>query len=360
VRVLALASYPLESPSSRYRVVQVITRLAAHGIDVDFSPFLDASLAEAIYQPARLLTRLPRIAERVLRRLGTAVRASRADVVLVQREAMLFGPPLVEWIAARLLRRPLVLDLDDPTYLAYASPVYGRFATVLKWPGKTHTLMRWSRVVTCGSAKIATYVQSRGVDAIIVPAAVDPLRFRPGPRGARPHRLTIGWIGTHGTYPFLERLFPVFELLAWELRFRLLIVGSSRRQVTIPGVEVDLRPWTLAHEADEFRSLDVGVYPLPDVEWAAGKSGLKAIHYMMSGVASVISPVGVCATLGVPGETHLTATTPEEWLAALRRLATDDPLRARVGDAGRCFAERLHTVDRQADQLASVILGIAS
>jgi glycosyltransferase involved in cell wall biosynthesis len=359
VRVLALASYPLETASSRYRVVQVITPLAARGIDVDFSPFLDGSLVDALYEPSRFLRRLPRVVQRVVRRLGTALRAVRADVVFVQREAMLFGPPVIEWIATRLLRRPLVLDLDDPTYLAYPSPVYGHLATALKWPGKTHTLMRWSRVVTCGSANIATYAQARGADVIVVPAAVDPLLFRPGLR-CGDGLLTIGWIGTHGTYPFLESLFPVFERLARLFRFRLLVVGSSRSGVTIPGVEVDLRPWALSREADDFRSLDIGVYPLPDSEWTAGKSGLKAIHYMMSGVAAVISPVGVCATLGVPGETHLSAATADDWLDALGRLAGDRELRARIGGAGRRFAERLHTVDRQADQLASVIRAIAS
>lgn len=369
VRVLALATYPLETPASRYRVVQVITALKARGIDVDFSPFLDASLANALYEPANFLTRLPRVAQRVVRRLGTACRAARADVVFVQREAMLFGPPVIEWIAARVFRRPLVLDLDDPTYLAYASPVYGRLATVLKWPGKTDTLMRWSRVVTCGSASIATYAQARGADAIVVPAAVDPLRFSPrgrvvaggGSRGSvDTDLLTIGWIGTHTTYPFVECLFPVFERLARERPFRLLLVGSAQSAVDIPGVVVDVRPWTLAREAEDFRSLDIGVYPLPEGEWTAGKSGLKAIHYMMSGVASVISPVGVCATLGVPGETHLTAMSADEWLDALRRLAADEAQRARIGRAARSFAERLHTIDRQADQLASVIRAIAS
>ena len=71
-------------------------------------------------------------------------------------------------------------------------------------------------------------------------------------------------------------------------------------------------------------TLDVGLYPLPTNKWTAGKSGLKAIHYMMSGVPAVVSPVGVCATFGRPGETHLTASTHEEWLEALRQLATDE------------------------------------
>ncbi|MEO7118758.1 MAG: hypothetical protein ABIZ34_07285, partial [Candidatus Limnocylindrales bacterium] len=32
-----------------------------------------------------------------------------------------FGPPVIEWIVARVLRRRMILDLDDATYLSYAS-----------------------------------------------------------------------------------------------------------------------------------------------------------------------------------------------------------------------------------------------
>ena len=145
IRVLALASYPVEAASSRYRIVQFIEPLARRGIDVTFSPFLDSKLFAALYEPGKLLRQLPRLAWRTLRRFAAA--ATTADVVFVQREAMLFGPPLIEWL---LRRRPMVLDLDDATWIAYRSPVYGRLATLLKWPSKTDRLIRWARAVTCG------------------------------------------------------------------------------------------------------------------------------------------------------------------------------------------------------------------
>ena len=77
---------------------------------------------------------------------------------------------------------------------------------------------------------------------------------------------------------------------------------------------------------------------------------------MASAVPFVMSPVGVCATMGMPGETHLLATTDEEWLAALRRLLTDAELRARMGRAGRRFAEEHYSLDVVADVLARVLL----
>ena len=351
VRVLALASYPIESASSRYRVAQFIEPLARRGIDMTLSPFLDAALFADLYSPGRLLRRAPRLLLATLRRLDAIVRAARADVVFVQREAMLFGPPLIEWVAARVLRRPMILDLDDATWLPFPSPVYGRLAALMKGRGKTERLIRWSRVVTCGNPRIAADVRSRGAEAIDVPSAVDLRVFHP--RQTTNEVLRIGWIGTHTTYPFLERLMPVFDRLSREHRFVLEIIGSGRP-------DIDTRPWSMNTEAEDIRSFDIGVYPLTDDEWNARKSGLKAVQYMASGVPFVMSPIGVCATMGVRDETHFLATTDEEWLAALRRLLTDADLRKRTGEAGRSFAEEHHSLERAADLLAEVCLRVSA
>jgi len=345
IRVLALASYPVESASSRYRITQFIEPLARRGIDVTFSPFLDAALFADLYRPGRLLLRGPRLLLAMLRRVAAIFQAARADVVFVQREAMLFGPPLIEWIAARLLRRRMILDLDDATWLPFRSPVYGPLAALLKGKSKTERLLRWATVVTCGNANIAADVRSRGVEAVLVPSAVDLRVFHP--RETIHDVPVIGWMGTHTTYPFLERLRPVFDRLAREHRFELTIIGSGR-------AGVDTRAWSQQTEAEEFRSFDIGVYPLTDDAWNARKSALKAVQYMASGVPFVMSPVGICATLGLREQTHLLAVTDEEWLMALRRLLADAGLRTRMGQAGRRFAEEHHALEDAADILAAV------
>jgi glycosyltransferase involved in cell wall biosynthesis len=355
-RVLALASYPIEAASSRFRIVQYMEPLTARRIEVDFSPFLDSVLFAALYTPAKLMSQFPRLALAMLRRVGTVIRAIRADAVVVQREAMLFGPPVVEWMAVRLLRRPMVLDLDDPTYMASDGMVYGRLGQLLKWPGKTDRLIRWARIVTCGNQNIAEYVRTRQRAADVIPTVVDTRVYQPS--CSNREIPVIGWIGTHTTYPFLERLLPIFERLALSRRFTLTVVGSGRPSITVHGLHVDARPWRLDREVNDFRSIDIGVYPLVDDAWSAAKSGLKAVQYMACGVPFVMSPIGVCAQMGVPGETHFAATTDEEWETALGRLLDDRSLRCTIGRAGRAFAERNYSIEQQADRLASIIRAV--
>jgi len=189
----------------------------------------------------------------------------------------------------------------------------------------------------------------------MVQTVVDLRRFRPGDARAASSIPTIGWIGTHGTYPYFERLLPIFERLGRELPFRLMIIGSGRAEVRVPGVEVESRPWRIECEVEDFQSLDAGVYPITDDEWSAGKAGLKAIQYMATGVPFVMSPAGVCATMGVPGQTHFAAISDDDWLDALRRLVADAQLRGRMSVAGRAFAEQHYDIDVQADALAAVI-----
>jgi len=351
IRVLALASYPVEAASSRYRIVQFIEPLAERGIDVTFSPFLDRALFEVLYKPGLLLRRTPRLLMRTVRRLGAVLAATNADVVFVQREAMLFGPPIIEWLIARGLRRRMILDLDDASWIAYTSPVYGRLATWLKWPAKTDRLIRWASDVTCGSPYVAEYA-----NGIVIPTVVDTRRFRPAAR-EEPSVPTVGWIGTHSTYGYVERLLPQFERLAGKVPFRLRIVGSGRANISVPGVETEVRPWRLEREVEDFQSLDVGIYPVGNDRWSAGKSGFKAVEYMATGVPFVMSPTGVCATMGVAGETHLLATTDDEWHDALLRLISDSALRRSMSVAGRAFAEKHYDVRMHAEALAEVIRG---
>jgi glycosyltransferase involved in cell wall biosynthesis len=279
--------------------------------------------------------------------------------VFVQREAMLFGPPVVEWFAARALRRPLVLDLDDATYIPVTSPVYGRLAGVLKWRGKTNWLIDRAEAVVCGNATIASYVRGRGRSAIVLPTIVDSSVFVPRSDRGENGIPVIGWIGTHSTFPFLESIFPVLERLSAEFRFRLRVVGSGRTDVRVRVADVELAPWALDREVDDFRNIDIGLYPLNLDAFTEGKSGLKAVAYLASGVPYVASPVGIVAEIGEPGRTHFLARTPEEWYEALARLLRDPDLRRSMGRAGRQFAIEHYSVSEWAARLAETLRAAA-
>lgn len=358
MEVLALASYPVEAAATRFRLQQFVELLAARGITLSIHPFLDSELFKQLYRQKSWPRTALGLARSSFRRLTDLEAARKADVILIQREAMMFGPPLIEWVAARVLKRPLVLDLDDATYVSYTSPTYGGLGKALKWFSKTDDLIRWASVVTCGNRGIAEYVSSKGTLARVIPTVVDTNVFRPVPRRPSGDQLVVGWIGTHSTFPYLESIFPVLSELTPRHNFRLKVVGAGKENVSVPGVEVENLAWDIDREVQDFQSIDIGLYPI-DASlysgWASGKSGFKAVQYMAVGIPYVATPVGGSAEIGEEGTTHLFATTNEEWQRAIESLLANADQRQKMGEAGRRHVIEHYGLEAQADKLSAAL-----
>jgi glycosyltransferase involved in cell wall biosynthesis len=342
LQVLALMSYPVQAASTRFRLIQLLPELSAAGIDVSVRPFLDARTWAGLYDRKATATTIVGLLDGAAKRLADLARVRRSDVVLVLREAMIAGPPIVEILARAVGGCPVVLDLDDPTWVGYDSPTYGRLGRMIKWPGKTITLIDRADLVTCGNEYVARFVASRDRPSVLIPPVVDTDVFCPRSdrrNGAMP---VVGWVGTHSTFPYLRALEPALEAVGRTHRFVLRIIGAGDARLCIPGLEVEHRSWDLRREPDDFAAIDIGLYPLPDDPWARGKSALKSVQYMASGVPFVASPVGAAADLGINGTTHMLATTAAEWITALSTLLDDASARARMADQGRSHALRHH------------------
>lgn len=358
LKVLAVCAFPHEAAATRFRLSQYAELLRTEGIDLTISPFLTSEQFADLYRPGGLGKKALGVIRPIVSRLREMLSISKYDVLVIQREAMPFGPGIFEWLYNNVGRRPIVLDLDDATYLPYMSPSYGWLGSYLKFFGKTNNLIKRSTIVTCGNRHIAAYVQGKGARSVVVPTVVDTDQFKP----AEKHNEipVIGWIGTHSTFRVLEGFFPVFQELARHHKFRLKIVGSGRDEVKIEGVEVENLEWSLEHEVEDFRSLDIGVYPVTvtesmTAEWIKAKSGFKAIQYFAVGIPFVMSPVGICAELGEPDVTHFNATSHEEWTYALSRLLSNAELRSAMGQAGRKHSLEFYALPPNAKNLANAI-----
>ena len=356
MKVLGLCSYPVEAACTRYRLVQYVAPLAEKGINLTVAPFLGKEEFASLYKPGQTLLKSIQMLNSARKRLSVSVKTRKFDALLIQREAMIFGPPLFEWLSKTIGNCPLILDLDDATYIPYVSPTYGRLGSALKFFGKTDTLIKWSETVICGNSHIADYVADKGKKAFVIPTVVDTDKFHPIQKNTD-QLPTIGWIGTHSTFPLLETLFPVLQDLARKYDFTLKIVGAGKEKIEIEGVRVENTVWKLESEIEDFQSLDIGLYPLEtsvsvSKEWLMGKSGFKAIQYMSIGIPFVVTPIGVCSEIGIENETHYAASNKEQWYKALSQLLESAALRKKMGGNGREFALKHYTVPQQTDKIA--------
>lgn len=363
MKILAICSFPVEAAATRFRIAQFVKPLSQLGIDVTISPFLTSQQFEQIYSGGGSVRMATSLLLSILRRILTISRVRKYDILLIQREAMIFGPGVFEFIFQRIGRLPMVLDLDDATYVRYVSPSYGRIGSFFKFFGKTDRLIDRSDLVICGNRFIAEYVEKRGKRSAVMPTVVDTTVFHPVEE--KNEVPVIGWIGTHSTFPFLEKLFPVLSDLSKKYRFKLKIVGSGRENVRIDGVEIENVSWQLEQEIADFQSLDIGLYPLDssgslDSAWLAGKSGFKAIQYMAVGVPFVMSPVGVCAEMGENGKTHFSAATPQDWYNSLETLLLNQGLRVEMGKAGRKHSLETYELEKHLETFAAVLRNVVA
>jgi glycosyltransferase involved in cell wall biosynthesis len=353
MRVLFFTTGPDSEPSSRVRVFQFLEPLEAQGVHCEVRPLADRRYLELGYgmrrPPAALRTLwvAAHFLRRSLRRVRDLVDARRYDVLVIQKETFPFGlERLIGWLGLRV-----VYDFDDAVHLASRLPD-GRghglrwlADRVLRREQALPALLQRTRAVVAGSPVLAAYARAHARDVVTVPTVVDTDAYTPAPL-RREGPLTIGWIGAPPNAVYLEPLRPVLRRLAERFDLKLLLVGPS--DFECPGVEVECTGWRhyarVEDEVADLHRFDVGIMPLPDSGFAAGKCALKAIQYMACAIPVVASPVGVNGEVVRDGVCGFLATTPEEWEDRLARLLADAELRARLGREGRTRARAHYSI----------------
>jgi glycosyltransferase involved in cell wall biosynthesis len=288
-----------------------------------------------------------------LKRSMDLFRALSCDVIFVHLEAFPIGPPVIEWCLAKAGKK-IIYDLDDAIYLGAASRT-NIVINKMKCPWKIPKIIGLSRhVITCNE-HLADYSLRFNTKVTVIHTSVDTDRFKP-PVNAPSDDITIGWIGSHSTAKYLESLKGVFLKLASRgYRFRINIIGASQKVFDIPGVEVIYKDWKLDEEISEFQSLDICVYPLPDNEWTAGKTGFKTIQYMSVGVPCVVSDVSPNRIIVKEGINGFLAKDDDEWEKKISMLMDDAEMRRRIGHAGRQAVMENYSLKVNAPKLLCII-----
>jgi len=351
VKLLAwVPQQPDTSPGQRFRLEQWEPYLRQLGIEVTYSPFMDANLAKLLKQPGGLLRKIVGVLACWQLRLREAAGLRGFDLVYVFREDALLGPALpARWLAAR--RIPFVFDFDDAVWLNYRSPA-NSYLAYLRCPGKTATYCRLAHHVLAGNPNLRDYAVSHGGRASVVPTTIDTTRYSPRSRPVNPVTV-VGWTGSYSTEQHLEVVRPALEHLAKRRSLRVVVVGGGR--FSLDGVEVEHRPWQSLSEVDDLADIDIGLMPLPDNPWERGKCGLKALQYMALGIPVIASPVGVNAQIVRHGVDGYLAASTAEWQDALGRLLVNADLRRRLGGEGRSRVERAYSAAVHAPRVASIL-----
>ena len=351
-KVLFLSRYARLGASSRLRLYQYLPYLQEAGIDATLAPFFGDDYILGLY--AGKVAKFP-VLKAYAKRLGIMLRTGRFDAVWVEKEMLPWVPA---WLELGLLpaKVRLIVDYDDAVFHRYDQHrlwlVRGQLGQ------KIDRVMQRANLVVAGNGYLASRARDAGAARVeILPTVVDTTRY--GVTAAAPGAQqlpVIGWIGSPLTAKYLLSIAPALQEVVARKLARVIAVGANASlQNDLP---VEAQPWTEATEVDDIQHFDIGIMPLPDSPFERGKCGYKLIQYMACGKPVVASPVGVNSTIVRDGVDGFLASTHQEWVIALTRLAGDSRLRQQMGHEGRLRIERDFSLQHAAPRLVALIKSV--
>ncbi|MEK6334193.1 MAG: glycosyltransferase family 4 protein [Acidobacteriota bacterium] len=337
------------SPGQRVRIESWAEHLRAAGWTIDFYPFEDEKLHEVLYQSAPARLKLTRLASCYRERFKLLRQGPPSDLIFIFREAALIGPAIMETMACRP-GTPLIYDFDDPVFLPYRSPMNGWFS-LLKFPRKTHKLFRLSDRIIAINGLLADYARRFNPMVSVIPNCVDIERYRPGERSDRKD-VRLVWIGSHSTMPNLETIVPVLRSLRNDPPVSLRVIGVG--DVSMEGVETDVRQWSAETEVSDLQDCDIGLLPLLDHSWHPWKFFFKTIQYMAVGLPVVARRIGSNSEIIEDGVNGFLVETEAEWRDRLQQLIDNPELRRRMGEAARAKIVSQYSTQVQMPRMVSI------
>jgi glycosyltransferase involved in cell wall biosynthesis len=293
------------------------------------------------------------LATGLLHRLYQFRRAARFDAVLLQRK-LLPGWQLHE---LRKRARRLIFDFDDA--VLYRDSYDRRGPHHRRRSDRFQRTVQVADTVIAGNDFLADCALKAGAhpDKVrVIPTCIDADRARPSAEPKRGPGLDLVWIGSASTMAGLAQQRPLWERIGREVpgvRLRM-VCDHFLRFESLPVVDI---PWSESTEAVDVASADVGISWVPDDLWSRGKCGLKVLQYQAAGLPVVANPVGVHPKMIHSGVDGFLATTADEWVEAIHKLAADPDLRHQMGQMARSSLETEYSVQSWAPAFVAAIAG---
>jgi glycosyltransferase involved in cell wall biosynthesis len=267
------------------------------------------------------------------------------DFVFIHREASPIGPPVFEWIIAKIFRKKIIYDFDDAIWLTDKIEE-SSITSLLKWRSKVGPICKWSHRVSCGNEYLRAHASSFNAQTVLNPTTIDtenlhnPILYD---KKQTSDTCFIGWTGSHSTLKYLTEIQPALASIAEDFpEVRFVVIADKLPDLNMKHLE--FRKWSIQTEISDLATFDIGIMPLPDDEWAKGKCGFKALQYMAMEIPTVASSVGVNTTIITNNVNGFLASTPAEWNDRLRELILDKDLRKRLGQQGRSTVKESYSV----------------
>jgi glycosyltransferase involved in cell wall biosynthesis len=153
---------------------------------------------------------------------------------------------------------------------------------------------------------------------------------------------------------YVDFLIPILQELEQKYTFIFKIISNEAPTYALQSLE--FVKWNKSTEIEDLASIQIGVMPLIKDIWSEGKCGFKALQYMALEIPTVLSPVGVNATIVEHAQNGFLVETAKEWYDTLENLILNKELRKQLGKSGKITIENNYSVNSQKNKFLSLFL----
>lgn len=275
--------------------------------------------------------------------------SDRYDVVYASK---LFDLDLVYRLKTKKNRR-IVFDFTD-AFWQYRSG--GRYTAILML----------ADAVTTDNIYTARYIKKYNSNCFIIPDypqldVFDKYRNR---QKKQNKKIIIGWIGSPSTLYNMSLIWDTMHYLFVKYKnIRLRLVGVGNNSGIFPNIlnYIDCSTryaYDQKRMVEEVLNMDIGLFPLQDIEASLSRGILKASIYMCGSVPVVASPIGELNDFIRDGHNGFLAKDPDEWKRKLELLINDKGLRETIGKNGLDTARKAFSLEDNFNRLTKIFEGI--
>lgn len=345
-RILFIPSGGRLSPATRYRVHQILPFLEKEGIDYEVYSIFSERLTTLMIRSStfgrlrKALYYAELVMDRFIRSWKAILLADKFDLVFLQRTTFPLG--LERLLKAR--NKNIIFDIDDSIYLPdkeEKNPI-GYFKRYIK-KREVISVLKVARCAIVENNYIRSFVRKYCRETYLIVGPIDTERNFARVDGQDSKEITIGWIGTPSTTPYLKMLDGALKELSKKYDVKVRLIGAS--PYSVDGVRIESVKWSEETEISELHKFDIGVMSMPDNEWTRGKVGCKMLQYMANAIPAVVSYTPTTAEIIQDGINGFLASSEKEWVDKISLLIDDPALKDRMGREGRRSAEKSFSLD---------------
>jgi len=197
-------------------------------------------------------------------------------------------------------------------------------------------------MITTTTPQLADHYRQYNDNVVVLPNYMDFMWWGEPLNIKNYNQIRIGWMGSITHKEDLEMVEPVIQVITEkfpQVKFiycgyggkkmlygdELFLNVEQNRKEYYQGVSLEYWP-----AKSKTLGMDIGIAPLVDDKFNAGKSPIKYFEYAANGVPGVFSDTVVYHHVVKHGKTGYLAKTVDDWIKYLSKLITDDKFRHKM------------------------------